>query len=67
MEESVVTVVFDLPNEQTSTYVFEGVVSLVHVGTIGDRLGAHTFNAYENGVLLGGWAVFKDGWNYCGR
>lgn len=64
---SKIIVAYKLPNGKYETREFASPVSLAHVGTIGDELGSHIFDAYEDGVLLGGWAVFKGGWSYCGR
>ena len=64
---SKVVVAYKLPDGKHITIEFDSPVSLNHVGAIGDKLGSHIFDAYEDGVLLGGWAVFKGGWSYCGR
>lgn len=64
---STIEVDFKLLDGTWTTRTFNSPVSLDHVGMVGDSLNSHIFNAFENGVCIGGWTALNGRWSYCGR
>ena len=60
-----VTGYFFHDSKRTISRDFGDVVRLETLTAYADKLGCHTFNTYDDGILEG-WAKFADGWNYCG-